>query len=270
MKITIPKSLADRPGLLGDVAAAVAEIRRSGEILVDDSLLEHYLASWLESQPGIEAAALYGFQNTLRLVIQSKVAGATAEITIELRAEPVIWKEYTHQLVFAYSMLTVDHKGKVTRTIKTIAAEALGLIAPCVGLIASFVIGKVAQGFAVAKIKDLVALDTEGITVDGGKAVVDLDVFSQTHRLLWYRSRLLDDHPRSARLLKLEDVSLGQLFALKGLSISRDGIRAQVETSEKGKEVIERASMALSGGAKIAKVAGGLASRLLGKRGDEG
>jgi len=270
MKIAIPKTIQDRPALLGDMASAVTELRRTGLVTVDDSLLEHLIAPWLESREGVTTAAVYGFNCGLRIVALVNVMGAETEILVELRPAPPIWQKGVHLLEFNYTVLSVEHTNKGVKIAKDVASEILGLIGPCVGLVASCLFNKVSMLFGRARIKDVIDLGVEGITLHDDQITVDLDTIPEPRNLLWYKPKLSGTHSLIAKVAAkkfgLEDSSLGDLFDLSSMSMGREGVTLKLDISTEGQKAMDTAGELLSGTRSMSTKLWGSASKLLDKK----
>jgi len=256
------------------MAAAVSELRRTGLVTVDDSMLEHLLAPWLESREEIGAVAVYGFDCSLRIIAQVEVVKAEAELLVELRPEPPVWVKGTHLLEFSYSVLSVEHTNRGVQIAKSVASEALGFIGPCVGLLASCLMNKVSHSFGRARFADVIDLGVDGISVGKDRITVDLDAIPETRRLLWYKPEISESHPKllglAARHVGLEGACLGDLFDLKGITMGREGVTLDLDISNKGKAALDEAETLWSDTRELGSKALGALSGWLGRDKDKG
>jgi len=253
MNISIPEPILERPALIGDVVAAIAELIKKGHIYIDDSLLEHYISPWLENQKNILGSAIYGFNNILRLVLLQNHLNKQSQIIIEISAEDPVWTENTHKLIFSYKIIQFNEIDNTINLIETVSSEIAGLLIPFAGILSTYIIKKASQSFGLSKFKALLEIDVEGITLKDGKIDVDLDILKSTKELLWYAPSIIKENIGISRLLGLDKIKLGDLLLLKKILIDRSGIYLETDLPKETKLLLEMLQEAYSSDLSLGK-----------------
>ena len=192
--------VARDPEATAATAIALDRFRRTGELLVGDGVLEERIApAVIDAHEGIDAVAVYGFSDHIRLVLVVRVEGCQFEVLCTIKPSGCSWgPEY--QLRFDLDVVRWTYVGPGRLAVSLVKSAITGAIpfGSIVNALGKLAVDRAVRDMGLATASRWEGLTDRGVTIEGSKATVDLRVQPEL-ALLW--SNPIDDHQGLKRLL---------------------------------------------------------------------
>ena len=224
-------------------AAAIAldRFRRSSEFLVGDAILEERVApAVVDAHDSIDAVAIYGFADHIRLLLVVRVEGCPFEVLCALKPAGCSWgPEYQLRFDLDVVRWTYVGPGKFAFSLAKSAITAVIPFGSIVNALGKLAVDRAVRDMGLATAARWEGLTERGVTVDGSKATVDLRVQPEL-ALLW--SNPIDDHVGLKRILTdVVDIptEVSEWFAIRDMRADREGLHLKAELTPACHRVFE-------------------------------
>jgi uncharacterized membrane protein (Fun14 family) len=244
------------PHAIATTAIALNRYHQSGAILIQDSALEERLLPALEANEAIEAVALFGFRDQLRMVFHMSLKGIPVEALLVIQPTNVTWENEQHTMTFSYELERIEPLTQTTKitiaALKTLIKKTLPF-GGIIGAIAGYVAGKATNKLGLATISTMDGLTEKGIQFEEGLITVNLEAQSELAPL-WKKldTEQLTGGSIVAALLKWSGTpdSVAAMFTATGLKADREGLHLQLELTPQAKAIFEGTAALYQSGAK--------------------